>query len=132
MEAPVQGGQRFFCLSSPVVNLNRSVFKLKVTAGLINPVVELGNELQTGKFESQFSQQYDLSPNGYLKAAALIRTASNLDLIFSLSKNVIMYQQLDQSKYCKKLFTSPSCKKIHSYYYYFYLFMGLFIFSEQC
>lgn len=48
VEAQMQGGRRV-CLSSPVVNLNRSFFKLKGTAGLLNPVVELGNEQQTAE-----------------------------------------------------------------------------------
>lgn len=59
------------------------------------PLVELQNEHQSpGKFEGippavHFFFFFSLS--GYLETAALI-TANNLDLIFSLSKNVMAYQ----------------------------------------
>lgn len=62
-----------------------------------------------------------------LEPAALI-TANNLGLIFSLSKNVMVYQQLEQSKYCKKFYAGPSCKKIHDFFLFIFSFCPFLFF----
>lgn len=43
------------------------------------------------EFLQQYTSFFFFSLSGYLETAALI-TANNLDLIFSLSKNVMVYQ----------------------------------------
>lgn len=82
--------------------------------------MELQDEQQRaqGSLEGNSSSStifFFFPPRQYLETAALI-TANNLDLIFGLSKNVIIDQQLEQSKYYRKFFAGPSCKNIHDFF----------------
>lgn len=130
----VQAGQRgFFAIfTSPLVNLSNSVQNLASvshTGLMFGCLIQLWSYRMNSKEPREVWKAippavqpfFFFPPSQYLETAALI-TANNLDLIFGLSKNVIIDQQLEQSKYYRKFFAGPGCKKIHE-------FFACFIFS---
>lgn len=124
----------YFCISTSLVNLNTSVQNLAPVSNMgwmLSCLLHLWSHRMNSKNprevgrNSSSSTFFFSSPSRYLETAALI-TANNLGLIFSLSNNVMIYQQLEQNKYCKKFFCWSKLQDPWFFLFVYFLFLPLF------
>lgn len=128
----------FFRIFTSHVNLNKNAQNLAPVSNtglMLGCLIHLGSYRMNRKDPREVwkaispAVQYFIfySPSWYLETAAWM-SANNFNMIFSLRKNVTIYQQLKQSKYCKKFFAGPSCEKIN-YFFVCFIFSFCLLFS---